>query len=354
MTGKNELRSSQKSKQSKNSSKNSQKCDYCSEPINDSDIHIKCADCHCLYHIECVDMSKKQYRELKHKDKWSCDNHDDDEDVDESQNDIVKKLNSIAKQIHELTKSQEFFSTKHDDVIEQLKLIREENKNMRQEIASMKKQQHQMRGEIDQLKAKINIFEQNKTGDKVIVRGINKDEDAAEAVKKIAGIIGVVLDANDIVFANQSTAENKTPTITAKFSSQQKKTEFVKAAKKKRLSTQMYGYTGDSKPIYVDEQLTKYTYTLFAQAKQLKKAGIKHVWVSNGDVLYRQADDSPTKRIHSSTQINEIEKAIMLSNRKATNNNQQQQAGTSGQQQNKHKNTNKSDQRTKPHHSGQR
>lgn len=128
------------------------------------------------------------------------------------------------------------------------------------------------------------------------------------------------MSVNDIVFANQSTAENKTPTITAKFSSQQKKVEFLKAAKKKRLSTQMYEYDGDSVPMYVDEQLTKYTYTLFAQAKDLKKVGIKHVWVSNGDVLYRQTDDSQTKRIHSSSQIKEIEKAIMLSKTKAVNN----------------------------------
>lgn len=179
------------------------------------------------------------------------------------------------------------------------------------------------------------------------MRGINKNENAKEAIEKIAGIVGVTLDANDIVFANQSTAENKTPNITAKFSSQQKKSEFIKAAKKIRLSSQMYGYAGDSKPIYVDEQLTKYTYTLFAQAKQLKKIGIKHVWVSNGDVLYREADDSQTKRIHSSTQIKEIEKAVML-NKNKLNNNKHNQASTSNQQQhNKDKEKKKKNQRNR-------
>lgn len=79
----------------------------------------------------------------------------------------MKKLDSIAKQLKEITKSQEFFSSQHDDVINQLNKIREENKGARQEIASLKKQQQQMRSEIDQLKAKINIFKQNKTGDKI-------------------------------------------------------------------------------------------------------------------------------------------------------------------------------------------
>lgn len=331
MTGKHSLRSSQ----IKPRQKNQQKCEYCDEIVNDSDLRITCADCHCTYHIECAGMETKQYRALKQKEKWTCDNHEEKDD-DENQNRIEKKLDNIGKQLKDLTKSQEFVSAKHDDVIEQLKLLREENKSVRQEIATLKKQQHQMRSDIDQLKAKLNIFEQQKTGDKVIVRGVKKEEDATEAVKKIAAIIDVNLDANDIIFANQITAEKKTPTITAKFSSQQKKNEFVKAAKKKRLSTQMYGYDGECKPIFVDEQLTKYTYSLFAQAKELKKVGIKYVWVSNGDVLYKQSDDSQTKRISSSMQINDIEKAIMLSKKKATSSKTHQQAGTSAQRHNNH------------------
>lgn len=195
-----------------------------------------------------------------------------------------------------------------------------------------------MRSEIEQLKAKINTFEQNKTGDKIIVRGVNGDENASDAIKKIAQLVGVGMVDSDIVFANQTAAENKTPTITAKLSSQHKKAEFIKAAKKKRLSTQIYGYGGDSKPIYVDEQLTKYTYTLLAQAKQLKKIGIKHVWVSNGDVLYRQTDDSKTQRILSSHQVKEIEKGIMLSKNKATNSKTRTQQN-SAQHQHKHNNS---------------
>lgn len=209
-----------------------QKCDSCAEIINKNDTFLKCCECFCVHHIECINVSQKQYREIKKKTEWLCDEHDNDDDNDENQYQIVKKLDSIAKQLKDITKSQEFFSSQHDDVIDQLKKIREENKGARQEIASLKNQQHQMRSEIDQLKAKINIVEQNKTGDKIIVRGINKNENAKEAIVKIAGIVGVTLDANDIVFANQSTAENKAPTITAKFSSQQKKMNLSKQQKK--------------------------------------------------------------------------------------------------------------------------
>lgn len=113
----------------------------------------------------------------------------------------------------------------------------------------------------------------------------------------------------------------------------------------------MYGYDGDSKPIYVDEKLTKYTYTLFAQAKELKKVGIKYVWVSNGNVLDKQNDDPQTKRIHSSLQIKEIEKAIMLSKNKATNNMSRKHTQVSSSNVNKKKKANKNDKRKPTHES---
>lgn len=235
-----------------------QKCITCDKNINKTDIFIKCCECFAAHHIQCVNVSKKQFEKHKNKNDWICPNHDDeDDDFDDYQNQIGKKLDSIVKQLKDITKSQDFMASKHDDVMDELKKIREENKGARQEIASLKKQQQQMRHEIDELKAKVNIFEQNKTGDKIIVRGIKKSENATEAIQKIAQIVDVELSADDIVFANQSTAENKTPSITAKFSSQRKKVEFLKAVKSKRLSSQMYGYDGDSKPIYVDEQLIK-------------------------------------------------------------------------------------------------
>lgn len=139
-----------RSSQNKPRSNNLPKCGDCDEFIEKSDSYLKCNDCHCTYHTECVNVTQKQYREYRKKGDWICENHDDN---DGNQNQIGNKLDSIVKQLKEITKSQEFFSSKHDDVIEQLKKIREDNKSVRQEVSSLKKQQHQMRSEIDELKA---------------------------------------------------------------------------------------------------------------------------------------------------------------------------------------------------------
>lgn len=40
----------------------------------------------------------------------------------------------------------------------------------------------------------------------------------------------------------------------------------------------MYGYAGEARPIYVDEQLTKDTFLLLKYTKRLKKVGVNYVW----------------------------------------------------------------------------
>lgn len=102
----------------------------------------------------------------------------------------------------------------------------------------------------------------------------------------------------------------------ARIRSNEKRTEFVKAAKKKRLSTNKCGYSGSDTPIYVDEQLTQHTFELLEQAKALKKVGMKYVWTSNGDVLCREKDDTPVTRISSHDKIKSIEKRLILSSKK--------------------------------------
>lgn len=97
------------------------------------------------------------------------------------------------------------------------------------------------------------------------------------------------------------------------FHDENKKREFIKAAKKAKVSAQSYGYTDKSGPIYVDEQLTKQTFLLFKRAKELKRQGFKFVWISNGEILVRESETSPVIRITAESQIIEIENEILLS-----------------------------------------
>lgn len=114
------------------------------------------------------------------------------------------------------------------------------------------------------------------------------------------------------VVAKRIEYENREPVIVASFTDEKLKRQFVKQAKKKRISTEMYGYVGESKPIYVDEQLTRQTFMLFKHAKSLKKLGCTYVWISNGDIMARINSTSPFIKITQKHQVDELEKVLIL------------------------------------------
>lgn len=71
----------------------------------------------------------------------------------------------------------------------------------------------------------------------------------------------------------------------------------------------MYGYAGEPQPIYVDTQITRESFLLFKLAKNLKKIGVKFVWLSlDGDILVREKPNAPIISIKNAAQISEIEK----------------------------------------------
>lgn len=67
--------------------------------------------------------------------------------------------------------------------------------------------------------------------------------------------------------------------------------------------------------------MTKDTYQLFARAKQLKKAGIKYIWVANGEVLIRANDEAKVTKIISAQQVTELEMnhALITADKRSSN-----------------------------------
>lgn len=225
--------------------------------------------------------------------------------------DINLKLDKILNKVSELVKAQNFLSERYDDLLNTINKQTKANELLKKEISQCKKQNKAMASEMYLLKGKVNALEQSKISDNVIVRGLNINEDPIQAILKLSQIANVEMTRNDIVVANRRDYNGKTA-IHAKFHNVDTKCGFVKAAKKKRISTAMYGYKGEAKPIFIDEHVTAETYKLFTQAKLLRKCGIKYIWISNGEVLVREGDNSKVTRIVPSSQITDIETQLAL------------------------------------------
>lgn len=322
-------------------------CGDCGSVILPTSPQIRCDQCKKSFHSLCKKIDEKVCRKLaRDKTPWHCDDcaSDDEEDEEEEEDidtmSIKKILAAIQKQLTELTSkcneisalkkkcneistSQQYLSDSHDTFITQIKQCTEENKHLRDEVTALTKKCSLLSNEMEQIKSQVNAHEQAKLSSKVLIRGIKVNDDPLDAVNKIATIIEMQGQIKDTVTAKRLTYQNREPVIVVEFNDEHLKRQFVKEAKKKRISTQMFGYEGEIIPIYVDEQLTRQTFLLFKYAKKLKKIGCQYVWIANGDIMARINATSQFVKITQKHQVDEMEKELLTkpNEQKNTDNN---------------------------------
>lgn len=229
----------------------------------------------------------------------------------ESEQGEHNQLSAVMKQNAELIKSQQFLSNSFDEFKNHLKRNAEKNEKLKCEVSALTKKCSELSAEVKELKTKLNVGEQKTINNNVIIRGVGGDENALAAVMHVAELAEVKIKDTDILSVRQIHNKNKDSCVLVQFADDNKKRDSVKASKAKKINTQMYGYQGELKPIYVDEQLTRDSLLLFKRAKNLKKFGIKFVWISNGRILVRETTNGTVVNINSIEQVNEIEQSIM-------------------------------------------
>lgn len=323
-------------------------CGDCGTVIEPTVSQIRCDQCKKSFHAECKNIAERVCRKLnRDKTPWLCDTYDDsaiddphDGENDESEDfdnesfkgiltDINKKLSGLTKKCNdlpslkkkcsdianecsEIAKSQQYLSDAHDNLIAQIKRCTDENKQLRSEVTALTNKCSFLAKELDQIKSQVNTHEQAKLSYNVLVRGINIDDDPMQAVLKIATLIEMHEKIENSITVKRLSYQNREPVIVITFTDEQLKQQFVKEAKKKRISTLMFSYEGESKPIYVDEQLTRDTFLLFKYAKKLKKVGCTYIWIANGDIMSRVNSTAPFVKIKRKQQVDKIERELIM------------------------------------------
>lgn len=288
-------------------------CSDCGKKMVAADKVIKCSRCSKQYHPSCRQISDRECRNILKDGNWDCGNHH------VKKLSVDAKLDKILKELETVKKSQEFLSDSHDDLLLVIGKLGEENKSIKNEMRAMAERFKNLKSELDSLKTAAHTSEQTKISANVIVRGLSGAEDPMKAMIKIANIVDSPLETGDIVSAQAIKTADRSH-ILVRFASNEKKKELMRSARAKRLGTVMFGYNGENKPIYIDEQLTKQSHYLLMRAKKLKAMGIKYVWVSNGDILVRCKDGDKVTKITSEEHIDNIEKNLVLKKKQGPTN----------------------------------
>lgn len=233
------------------------------------------------------------------------------------QNSLNEKEFVRQAELRELIKSVQFLSNAYDEINQKMNSILSENVKLKSENIELKKNNDNLNEQLLKVKANVNDINQENLAKSVSIKGLTKlnESQVKENVFSLGNMANVQISECDINTVVQYSNENNSSISTiVKFHSLEKRNIFLKEVKKQRVTQQVkISDKTVTKPIYINECLTRDNYLLLSAAVKLKRFGVKFVWTQNGNVLIRQNENKPIVRIKDMKHINAIEETLLTS-----------------------------------------
>ena len=229
-------------------------CGSCNDRTSRYDETIQCNQCLIVFHLKCANISVERFVEMRHDSQistWCCtkclqEKPGDSALTKENEDKVMSKLNYIIdvmnskfnqtnESIKELTSSQQFLSSKYEEIIKKLELI----PKLELKVDQLEKQLETKNVKIKKLDDRLRHQEQYSRVDMIELREVMEkpNEKTEDVVVKVIEKMGVPFSEQDIAIAHRLRGmQGKTRGIIVKLNSRGKKTEILKYKKKNFLS----------------------------------------------------------------------------------------------------------------------
>jgi hypothetical protein len=310
-------------------------CKYCDGDLPKSGDFVTCFGCNNQYHFGCS-LKEATYRRMSEEDKrkWRCFHAcktiraggvsggstpppGDGKNPDSDTSEIIKALQSINSKItnvesvvNAIQGSQDFLSSKYDELLSEIKALREDNRRLTNEVSEFKRQIKDKDVIIEELKLQINDIDQYVRTSNLEIHGVegSSKEDPALILKKIAEKINVDFREEEFNVVHPLPVRNtgRPPTLLIQFTSKTARSNWLSKGKAAKLTNKDLG--GDSdKLIYFNENLTPFNRNLLRETKAKAKLLIyRYVWTKQGKIFVRKNDTSQILRIRSLPDLSKI------------------------------------------------
>lgn len=222
--------------------------------------------------------------------------------------DVAKQLDELRRELRAdlrtLKESVKFCSDTTDNILE----IQKDLKELKGDMKKLIDKNVELERENQRLHAKVDELEQYQRLNNLEIKGLPTDCDELEVVKEIGRKLNEAIDESDIDICHKIDTPNSTvKNVLVRFTRRSKRNEILAKARKARLSTESLGFRGPSKPVFVNEHLTRKNKQLLGAAIARKKVvQWKFVWSSNGKIFARRAESTPIIRITSLTDVDRM------------------------------------------------
>lgn len=305
------------------------KCEACNNEILEDIDRIACnGRCKLFFHIGCVGFSRSSYRSLP-KDKkasWTCPACQ--KSGVNSTNDTGKQTSDLAKLIEDMKRENDIFRSEvlqklqdfqasldfttnfitetkesNEKLHEELKTIKDQNLALLQENRTLKCQIAEMKSDLvdlQQYSRRLNVEISNMPE--------VPEENTAEVARNI-------MKALDVDLINSVTTVHRVPTvkkgkikpIIMQFNSLNSKSDFMKAAKLKRINAKSVDSNIEEIPVYINDHLCSELKKLLYDCKIFKRENnFKFCWSKGGKIFLRKTEGSKIYRIKTNSDLNNI------------------------------------------------
>lgn len=208
---------------------------------------------------------------------------------------LARDVKSLRQEIEEMKNSLSVFNTLYENMKQKQEQLTSENKVLKKEN--------------EQLSKRLAESEQYSRLNNIEIKGIpcTQGEDCSKILEKIGEAVGCTVTPADVDVVHRVPAKKDT-NIIARFCSRTKKTDFLRKARKARITTTALNFPkSEESKIFVNEHLTPDNKRLFAQALELKKEKEwKFLWTDNCRIKARQTEDSKVYVIASAADLSRI------------------------------------------------
>lgn len=225
---------------------------------------------------------------------------------------LKSSIKALTERCNELEKSQDFVSKKYDTAIAALQSVKSEisilDKKHTTIVNSLEEKLGELAGLTDRqdqslyrVESALDETQQYLRRDCLEINGvpISSYENPNQLVKEVGLLAGVEIDDRHIAAAHKlPDSKNVKNRLIVKFIQRDKREELYKHRKNlvgKNISHLPSVEDGNGK-IFINESLTSYRKRLFGRIREYKRNNnLKYLWTSNGKIMLKVNDTSPTQ-----------------------------------------------------------
>lgn len=258
-------------------------------------------------------------------------------------NDVNKNMQKLFNFVQDQGR---ISAARHSEFISKFDDLNKKYDELKAENVQLARNYYEIYDELMELKAGLGEVQQKELASNIIIRGVVEAEKTTAELQLIVNNIFTLLnlnfDAPAIVTVKRigkpsenSKQKSKRPII-IQFADKQFKDMVLAAKKAKKLNCSQLKHNnnklGTEKDIiYIEEQLTKQKQKLFAEARQLKKAGaVQFAWTNGGRILVREKEKDPALRLDHEGHLQNLRRSLNILDKDLATTRGAQNGGRSG------------------------